>query len=464
MSTTPAPIRATRLEIGPPFSTARQFPDLFRSAVEKAVGELLASLGIPAAGCVRIALAASELEGEALTLEIGVGGAAAGYSAELVRSLYGYIGGKLGDSQQHLTAIADWLKDAALNQPAAAADFLALLCVEVLKRQPEILLPDEAVEAYAGLIAATEARPALSSAWLASVLRPVVKLGISIGNVEAIAAFLQKQTGLPPEDAAEELIDSLAARTVEIRSPHAYLVSLTSGTASLYESYFGWLRNGLFQELGLTFPPFRFVCDESARAGSFAFKINDLASEPFVALGNGQCLVNDSPDRLAASGFQGRPASIPISGLPASTVDAALRDALAKSGYTIWDPMGYLILCLAQVIRMRAGSFVRLGTVGDSVRQLKSKFPLAVEAALAQADLYSLTRILRGMVDSSVPIRDLQSIVERIADREYCATDAAALTVLAEGYPALASQEGLAPLETWLSFVKRGLARPAPAP
>jgi flagellar biosynthesis component FlhA len=174
--------------------------------------------------------------------------------------------------------------------------------------------------------------------------------------------------------------------------------------------------------------------------------------------------VNDSPDRLAANGFQGRPASIPVSGLPASTVDAALRPALEKSEYTAWDPMGYLILCLAQVIRMRAGSFVRLGTVQDSVQRLKSKFPLAVEAALAQADVYSLTRILRGLVESFVPIRDLQSIVERIADREYCATDAAALTVLEEGYPALASQEGVPPLEAWLWFVKRGLSRPAPAP
>jgi hypothetical protein len=455
MSPEPAPITATRLELGPPFSTAGQFPEALLSAMEKAVGGLLASLGIPAGGFVEIALAGSGPEGEAITLQIGAGGATADYSAELVRSSYAYIGGGLADSQQSLLAIAAWLKDTALNQPAAAADFLALLSVEVLKRQPAILLPDHAVEAYAGLIAATEARPALASGWLASVLRPVVKLGISIGGVEAIAAFLKERTNLPPLDAAEELIDRFAARTVEIRSPHAYLVSLTSGTTSSYQTYFSWLRNGLFQELGLTFPPFRFVCDESAREGSFVCKINDLTSEPFVALGNGECLVNDSPDRLAVNGFQGRPASIPVSGLPASTVDAALHDALAKSGYTTWDPMGYLILCLAQVIRMRAGSFVRLGTVRDSLQRFDSKFPLAVEAALAQADLYSLTRILRGMAESLVPIRDLQSIAERIADREYCATDEAALTVLEEDLPAN---------ESWHSFVTRGLSRPAPAP
>ena len=95
---------------------------------------------------------------------------------------------------------------------------------------------------------------------------------------------------------------------------------------------------------------------------------------------------------------------------------------------------------------------------------LKSNFPLAVEAALAQAEPHSLTPILRGLAELNIPIRDLQSIIERIAGREYCSTDAAALTVLEEYCPALAPHEDAPPLEPWLSFVTKGLSRPAPAP
>ena len=62
--------------------------------------------------------------------------------------------------------------------------------------------------------------------------------------------------------------------------PADYMREIASQATEADRGDLPWLRDGLFEELGLTFPNFHFVVDDTLLPRSFAFQINDLLTIP----------------------------------------------------------------------------------------------------------------------------------------------------------------------------------------
>ena len=91
-------------------------------------------------------------------------------------------------------------------------------------------------------------------------------------------------------------------------------------------SLFPWLREGLFDELGVSMPKFRFAIAAEQRSGSFAFQINDFVSVPVLGLKPGQLMVNETAERLGDAGFaDALPIADPATGRPSSVVHRMRR-------------------------------------------------------------------------------------------------------------------------------------------
>src|SRR5262249_30385631 len=148
-----------------------------------------------------------------------------------------------------------------------------------------------------------------------------------------------------------------------------------------------------------------FVPDEQLRPYTFAFKVNNLTTPPYVGLRHNQCLVNDIAERLPKN-VEAHPASNPATGLPASVTNLAHKESLEADRLTTWDAMDYLILCFADLLRKRGACFIDLESVQKQVDRLKRAFPAVVKAAQAQVSTEQLTRILRGLVAEEVSIHN----------------------------------------------------------
>jgi type III secretion protein V len=213
----------------------------------------------------------------------------------------------------------------------------------------------------------------------------------------------------------------------------AYLRTLTT-TAG--QDLFPFMREGLFQELGVHLPSFRVHRDPSLRAGGFAFRLAGAEVPPRIGLAEGTLLVNDTAEQLALLGITGRPTLNPATGHPAAIVPADHAAQLDALGYTTWTPPGHLVLCFADALRRYAYRYVTEELVDRVLALFRRFWPDLVDCVDALLTRAELTGLLRELVREQVSIRNVRRIMELLLR---CAT---------EGVPA----------EERLAVVRSGLA------
>src|SRR5262249_1883885 len=158
----------------------------------------------------------------------------------------------------------------------------------------------------------------------------------------------------------------------------------------------------LFVELGMEFPPFRLVTNESLSGRSFAFTVNDVTSPPFLGLAPDQCLINETAER--ATTLNALPMTNAATGKPGSVIAIDEKAAADALGLTVWDQWQYLALCLAEFLRGHAWRMVHRSGVGDQLRIAERYFPSLVSTFRAKHPDEELTIVLRQLVRDRVSV------------------------------------------------------------
>ena len=302
------------------------------------------------------------------------------------------------------------------------AEFVTLTCGEACKARASVLLSSEQAAAYA---ASLPGFTPPDESWLGAVLAKVLDLRFPLADVATVSGILaqsaaQARTAV---EAAEDLAASLQSGAIEIRLPEEYLRGITTAEPSAGYEQFALLRDGLFYELGLHYPEFRFVTDEGLRPASVAFRINNVTTLPWAGLQPDELLVNDAPDRLRLLGIEGREAVSPAGSAAGSIASAKDRGALQAAGLTVWDALGYVGLCLAQILRGRSVCFVHRGSVETMLEQLAQAFPALVNAARGKYRVEQITGVLRDLAAEGVSVRNLRLILENLLDYDRIPAD-----------------------------------------
>ncbi|WP_308388882.1 flagellar biosynthesis protein FlhA [Acidithiobacillus sp. AMEEHan] len=127
--------------------------------------------------------------------------------------------------------------------------------------------------------------------------------------------------------------------------------------------------------------------------------------------------------------LEGTPTRDPSFGLPAVWIDARSRDKAVALGYTVVDPATVIATHLHQVLQQRAAELLGREEVEGLLSHLAVRSPKLVEDVIPK--LLSVDRfkkILQNLLRESVPIRDLRTIVETLAEHAAESQDIDALT------------------------------------
>ncbi|MEY2341092.1 flagellar biosynthesis protein FlhA [Acidithiobacillus sp. IBUN Pt1247-S3] len=127
--------------------------------------------------------------------------------------------------------------------------------------------------------------------------------------------------------------------------------------------------------------------------------------------------------------LDGTPTQDPSFGLPAVWIDAENRDKAVALGYTVVDPATVVATQLHQVLQQRAAELLGREEVEGLLSHLAVRSPKLVEDVipkLLSADRFK--KILQSLLRESVPIRDLRTIVETLAEHAAESQDIDALT------------------------------------
>ena len=125
-------------------------------------------------------------------------------------------------------------------------------------------------------------------------------------------------------------------------------------------------------------------------------------------------------------GQNGKP---PVFGLPAKWISENAREEAELLGYTVVEPPDVLATHLTEILKVHAYEILTRQDTRKLVDQLKEKSPTVVEELIPeQMKVGGVQKTLQHLLKEQVPVRDLQTILETMADYAPVTKDPEVLT------------------------------------
>ncbi|NMR20553.1 flagellar biosynthesis protein FlhA [Cellulomonas fimi] len=240
-------------------------------------------------------------------------------------------------------------------------------------------------------------------------------------------------------DTPEALIEQMRVHALEILlAPD--LVDLVGGGDGDLLSRVRGLRRKIAMDLGVVVPPVRTRDSVDLPRSTYAVRISG------VEVGRGELPVGrmlalgDSLDALP-----GQAVHEPVFGLAGKWIPAELRHAAEMAGATVVDRVSVLITHLGSIITQHASRLLTREDVRVLTEGVKQVNPSVVDELVpGLLSLGEVQRVLHGLLDEQVAIRDLGRIYEALTLRAKQSTDVGGLVEAARAAlgPALAAPYG----------------------
>lgn len=139
-----------------------------------------------------------------------------------------------------------------------------------------------------------------------------------------------------------------------------------------------------------------------------------------VSLGEGEAFVGQflaiNPGRVAGT-LEGKETTDPAFGLPAIWIDSAIRDQAQAYGYTVVDTSTVIATHLNHIILSHAAELLGRQEVQQLLDHVAQDSPKLVEDFVPKIlPLGTLQKVLQGLLDEGVHIRDMRTIIETLTD------------------------------------------------
>ena len=186
------------------------------------------------------------------------------------------------------------------------------------------------------------------------------------------------------------------------------------------------IRQQFASEMGIIVPPIHIR--DSMQIGPNKYMIlikgtevaeGDLMPDRYLAL---------NPEGLN-KGIQGIPAKEPSFGLPALWITPQDKDKAELTGFTVVEPSTVIVTHLTEVIRMHSHEITGRQEVQALLDGFARKYPRVVEELIPNLlPLGGVVKVLQNLLKERVPVRDLLTILETLADYAAMTKDTDVLT------------------------------------
>ncbi len=173
-------------------------------------------------------------------------------------------------------------------------------------------------------------------------------------------------------------------------------------------------RRQIALELGFVMPTVRIRDSIHLSTNEYIVKVRgeEVARAEVIP---GHCLAVNSGAVLGT--IPGTPAKDPVFGLDALWVDDGMREAAERAGYTVILPTAVITTHLAELVKQYAAELLTRQDVQALVENAKRINQAAVEELVPNVlQLGEIQKVLQHLLRERVPIRDMVTILETMAD------------------------------------------------
>ncbi len=185
------------------------------------------------------------------------------------------------------------------------------------------------------------------------------------------------------------------------------------------------VRKKLTQELGFLIPPVHIRDNLELSPNSYRISVMG------VTLGETQIFVDRdmaiNPGQVYGS-LEGTPGKDPAFGLDAVWINPSQRDQAQTLGYTVVDASTVVATHLSDILQKQASKLLGREEVQLLLDNLAKTMPKLVEELPEIVAPSIILRVLQNLLEENIPIRDMRTIAETLAEQGAKSQDPAVLT------------------------------------
>jgi flagellar biosynthesis protein FlhA len=215
--------------------------------------------------------------------------------------------------------------------------------------------------------------------------------------------------------AEEPIATALKIDDLKIELGYALLplVNGPDGTDRLTEQIKA-LRRSLAIEMGFVMPAVRILDNVQLEANTYIIKIKEVDAGTGKIWPNQFMVMDPAGNQVSVPGIH---TTEPTFGLPATWVDANLKEEAALKGYTVVDAATVLSTHLTELLKNNMSDLLSYGEVQKLLKELpKEQSELVKDIVPSQITISGIQRVLQLLLAERISIRDLSTILEGVAD------------------------------------------------
>ena len=211
----------------------------------------------------------------------------------------------------------------------------------------------------------------------------------------------------------EDVMKLLTVEPMEAEIGYAIIPLIDPGQGGDMLDRIGTIRKQMALEMGIVVPPIRIRDNMQIKPTEYILRVKgaeagrgELLPDHYLAMNTG----------AVAEDLIGVPTKEPAFGLPALWISPDLRDKAEAMGYTVVDAPSVLATHLSEVIRKNGAELLTRQEVQKLTDMVKETSPAVVNDLLASLSLGEIQKVLQNLIREQIPIRDLVTIFEALAD------------------------------------------------
>ncbi|WP_407156263.1 flagellar biosynthesis protein FlhA [Bradyrhizobium sp. STM 3557] len=174
------------------------------------------------------------------------------------------------------------------------------------------------------------------------------------------------------------------------------------------------LRRSLAIEMGFVMPSVRILDNVQLEANTYIIKIKEVDAGTGKIWPSQFMAMDPSGNQVSVPGIH---TTEPTFGLPATWVDASLKEEASLKGYTVVDAATVLSTHLTELLKANMSDLLSYGEVQKLLKELpKEQSELVKDIVPSQITISGIQRVLQLLLAERISIRDLSTILEGIAD------------------------------------------------
>lgn len=204
------------------------------------------------------------------------------------------------------------------------------------------------------------------------------------------------------------------------------LAELAEGEASVLLQRVAAFRTQFATELGLLLPAVRFTVDSKLAAHAYEISIYGVVHGRGEVMPDRTLAIHPTGDTKLVQGVETRE---PTYGLPAVWIEGSERDKARAARFTLVDAPTVFITHLSETLRQHCASLVTRAEADKLLNRVRESQPGLVEEVVPSLlSVIDIQKVLQNLLREKVGLRNVDAILETLADVGRTTKDAALLT------------------------------------